>query len=136
MLVTVARYSFPYEAQIARARLQAQGIEAYVADEHTINMQWLYSDALGGVKVQVVVEDLEQARSILAEDLSCELEAGLELPDPPSPCCQGCGSPHLEPYGHKTSLFLVLLSWRIGWSAPHSLRCRDCGAVEPYLPPR
>ena len=47
MLKTIATYSFPYEAQIARARLDSEGIPAFVADEQTINMQWLYSNALG-----------------------------------------------------------------------------------------
>tara|TARA_R100001143_G_scaffold755_1_gene2242 strand:- start:4968 stop:5165 length:198 start_codon:yes stop_codon:yes gene_type:complete len=49
MLKTVATFSFPHEAHIARAKLESEGIPALVADEHTINMQWLYSNALGGV---------------------------------------------------------------------------------------
>ena len=44
MMVTIATFSFPYEAQIARAKLDSEGIPATVADEHTINMQWLYSN--------------------------------------------------------------------------------------------
>ena len=40
-LIVVARFSLPYEAQI-RASLDAAGIPAFIADEHTINMNWLY----------------------------------------------------------------------------------------------
>lgn len=36
--VVVASFSFPHDAQIARASLESAGIPATVADEHTINM--------------------------------------------------------------------------------------------------
>jgi hypothetical protein len=74
MLKTIARYSFPYEAQIARAKLDSEGIPAYIADEHTINMQWFYSDALGGVKLQVPETYAQQALELLSEDLSGDVE--------------------------------------------------------------
>ena len=48
-MITVARFSFPHEAYIAKASLEAAGIDSFIADEHTINMQWLYSNAMGGV---------------------------------------------------------------------------------------
>ncbi|GAM75767.1 hypothetical protein JCM19241_3679 [Vibrio ishigakensis] len=38
-LVVVARFSFPYEAHIAKGLLESEEIPAFVADEHTINMQ-------------------------------------------------------------------------------------------------
>jgi len=76
MLSTIASYSFPYEAQIARARLDAEGIPAFVADEQTINMQWLYSNAMGGVRLQVPEQFAAQAIEILAQDHSAELEQG------------------------------------------------------------
>lgn len=68
--VTVGHFSLPYEAHLGRARLESEGIEALVADEHTINMQWMLSDALGGVRLQVNDEDQGRARAILAEDRS------------------------------------------------------------------
>ncbi|MCL6415712.1 DUF2007 domain-containing protein [Aestuariirhabdus sp. Z084] len=134
MLVTIARYSFPYEAQIARSRLQAQGVEAYVADEHTINMQWLYSDALGGVKVQVPAVDEVRARSILAEDLSIEteFEAFDSVPLPRQ--CNHCGSTRLEPYRQgKRTAFLMFLALQFPlWPTRDAKRCRDCGEVIRY----
>jgi hypothetical protein len=39
MLLTVAYFDFPYQTQIARAQLEAEGINAWVADEFTISMQ-------------------------------------------------------------------------------------------------
>lgn len=75
MLTTIYRFSHPLEAQIARARLEAAGIPAFVADEHTINMQWLYSNALGGVRLQVPMVCREDAVALLATDESEALRA-------------------------------------------------------------
>ncbi len=70
MLITVASFSFPHEAHIAKAKLCSENIPATLADEYTIGMQWLYSDALGGVKVQVPAPFAQRAIEILAEDNS------------------------------------------------------------------
>lgn len=76
-LATIASFSFAHEAYIARAKLESEGIPVALSDEHTINMQWLYSNALGGVKVQVPTPFAEQAIEILLQDnsdlLECEL---------------------------------------------------------------
>lgn len=70
MLVTVASYWLPYEAHLARSKLEAQGIPAALADEHTIEAQWLFANALGGVKVMVHPLYADAARAILAADFS------------------------------------------------------------------
>jgi hypothetical protein len=75
MLVTIARFSFPFEAQIAKSKLEAMGIPAFVADEHTINMDWLYSNAMGGVRLQVLQEQAAAAIELLKEDNSQAVEA-------------------------------------------------------------
>ena len=72
--VVVASYSFWHEAQIAKSSLEAAGISVLLADEHTVNMQWLYSNAIGGVKLLVPPESVEQARSILETDFSADVE--------------------------------------------------------------
>lgn len=61
VLKTISTYTFPYEAQIAWAKLDSEQIPALIADEHTINMQWLYSNALGGARLQVPEEYVESA---------------------------------------------------------------------------
>jgi hypothetical protein len=75
MLTTIARFSFPFEAQIAKSKLEAMGIPAFVADEHTINMDWLYSNAMGGVRLQVLQEQADEAIALLKEDNSQAVEA-------------------------------------------------------------
>lgn len=49
-LKEVATFSFAHEAHIAKIPLEAAGIPFFITDEHTLNMQWLYSGALGRVR--------------------------------------------------------------------------------------
>jgi hypothetical protein len=65
--VTVATYWKPSEAIVARSRLEAEGIRAYLADEQLIAMDWLLANAVGGIKLQVAQHDQERAREVLAD---------------------------------------------------------------------
>jgi hypothetical protein len=71
-LVTIARYSWPYEAELAKSHLEAAGIMAFVTDEYMVNLNWFYSNAMGGLRLQVAEQDVEAAKEILAQDLSSE----------------------------------------------------------------
>ena len=72
--VTVATFDLSTEAHIAMGRLQAEGIDCHLADEHLVQTDWLYSIAVGGIKLQVAPEDAERAVQILARDDSDEVE--------------------------------------------------------------
>ena len=56
------------DASLLRARLEGSGITAYVRVENLITLDWLYSNAVGGVKVDVMDEDYEKALEILGSD--------------------------------------------------------------------
>jgi hypothetical protein len=125
-LVTVASFSFPHEAHLAVANLEAAGITAFVADEHTINMQWLYSNALGGVRVQVPAALAEEAKEVLSQDLSHLLdeEFGKEEFE-----CPKCKSTDLTPYtkGKKPALIVFLLLGFPLFFYKHGHKCQSCG---------
>lgn len=96
-LITVASFETAPDAWIFRNRLASNGINAFVADEHTVNMYWLYSNAVGGVKVQVPFTELRLVREIesLAIPLSSELEihaADSTSDEPGLDVCRSCGS--------------------------------------------
>jgi hypothetical protein len=61
----VGSYSTSYEANLVKSRLGAFGIDAILIDEHTINANWLWSNLLGGVKVQVSESEIEEARQLI-----------------------------------------------------------------------
>jgi hypothetical protein len=64
-LVTLETFSSPWEAQLARACLEAEGIEAVVADEHFFRLYGALSNTLGGVRLQVRPEHVDRAAELL-----------------------------------------------------------------------
>jgi hypothetical protein len=64
-LGVIARFSTVGEAESARSALEAAGIDCVLADDEIVAIDWLYSNAVGGVKLVVRDEDREQARNIL-----------------------------------------------------------------------
>lgn len=64
---TVATFTFPSEMHSARALLETHGIECFAKDELTAQVHNFYSQAIGGVKLQVREKDTAQARALLIE---------------------------------------------------------------------
>lgn len=92
-LVTMASYRDPIDAELAKTRLEDAGIQVVILDQNLLGINWIYSVALGGVKVQVDEADLAAARRALREDRSAELadipESHLSSADDG---CPNCGS--------------------------------------------
>lgn len=95
MLITIGRYLNPIEAHIVRGRIEAEGVQAYVQHEHHIWAKWTISLALGYVKVQVSLEDVEEASAIL-ENLQAGEYALAEEADTDPICCAKCGGTKIE----------------------------------------
>lgn len=128
-LVTLVTFSTSWEAQLARARLEAEGIEAVIADEHVAR---LYGGlgVVGGIKLQVWQPDAMRAAAVL--------EARRPLPeiylvtdeDAARSRCPGCNSDNVSferwsRLGFLSSLLLLgvpLPVPRGRWT------CRHCGA--------
>jgi len=111
MWSVVARFTTVGEAESARSALDAAGIDARVGDENMVAVDWLMSQAVGGVKVLVPEEKLEEAAEVLgsgaAEPASDQDEEGRaearptslreygplpEASDIEEPLCPRCGS--------------------------------------------
>jgi hypothetical protein len=65
-LKRVATFSKSDEAYLLRAHLEGSGISVFVRDEHTVSADWGLSNAVGGVKVEVLEEDYAAAVELLA----------------------------------------------------------------------
>lgn len=78
-LVTLRAYDNYVTAHIVKARLESEGIPCYLKDEQTIVMQWVWSNALGGIKLQVAATDKERAEALLQQT---EEEAEIEKETP------------------------------------------------------
>lgn len=61
---TVARFYKVEEAYLFRSFLESEGIAAHVFDEYTPQLHWLYTHAIGGIRVLVNEEDAQEAAEL------------------------------------------------------------------------
>jgi hypothetical protein len=115
-------YSLP-EAQVIQSLLRGSGINAFLPDEFTVQNYWLWTNAIGGIRVQVLDEDTGRAVEVLDEArVASQKEA--------AKCCPHCGATLHESYGFGLYLKIAitfLLSVPIR-SKP-AWRCTKCGII-------
>lgn len=63
--VILRRYRDLPEAVVVKSILDFDGIECFLSDENLIRMDWFWSGLLGGVKLWVRQQDIDEARSLL-----------------------------------------------------------------------
>jgi hypothetical protein len=123
---------------LARGFLESAGIPASVEDEHIVGINWLYSSAVGGVKLCVSEQFAEQASSLLASrsEESTEQAAEYRRVAGEGDACPSCQSEKVTPSSLATRVkALVLLVgpaavpvipfvlWKNEW------KCEECGHV-------
>jgi hypothetical protein len=64
-LVTVATFPDVSLAELARERLELEGIQAFVLDEQTGAVMPFMVGSIGGIRLQVAPGDAERAKEIL-----------------------------------------------------------------------
>jgi len=130
--VTVRAFSMPWQADVARTALETQGIPVSVADANTVGVNWLYSNAIGGVRVQVPEEFAKQAIEILSSQVE-SIDVPAEEEDD-TVTCPRCGK-------HKTTIVRkgrrwAFLSWLLAgfplFYPPKMYQCKDCGETWKY----
>jgi hypothetical protein len=72
-LVTIRQFRDLPEAILARGVLESAGIEAFLADDNIVRMDWFISNLVGGIKLKVRNEDLETANEVLLAPAPGEL---------------------------------------------------------------
>ncbi|MCJ2163968.1 MULTISPECIES: DUF2007 domain-containing protein [unclassified Pseudodesulfovibrio] len=65
-LTTVFASFYAWEAHLAQHALEKNGIESYIIDAGMVSANWMYANAVGGVKLRVADRDADRARAILA----------------------------------------------------------------------
>jgi hypothetical protein len=70
--VTIATFGSALEAEMARNKLDAEGIRALVMDRETSAMAWHLTQAIGGVKLLVAADDEDRAIAVLDRRTTAE----------------------------------------------------------------
>lgn len=87
----VGEFQYSSEAFIYKAKLESEGIEVFVRDNHTIDSDPFLSNAIGGVKLFVRQEDYENAMLILADISKFSMDDKGELIK-----CPKCGAEKIQ----------------------------------------
>jgi hypothetical protein len=99
--ILVESYPTTVEAKLAQAKLAEAGIHSFLENSEMVQMHWLLSTAVGGVKLFVPEEEAERAIALL-EELAQQGEENLGLTGerclschaplaPDSTTCSACG---------------------------------------------
>ena len=67
--VTVAAYVNEWQARLAQAALEAEGLETMLVGQHHASLNWLIAPALGGIRLRVRQTDAERAQEILNDNI-------------------------------------------------------------------
>jgi rubredoxin len=131
---TIATFSKPEEAHLFRTRLEAAGFPAFVQDEYFVQNNWLWSNAIGGVRVQVGDEDGDAVREFLAADTPQHSADEVDV------ICPRCGSDKTAPdeFPRRMAFLSILLircplpisrhRWHCA-ACDHVFRCPPAGNV-------
>jgi hypothetical protein len=68
-LVTIRQFRDLPEALLAKGCLESVGIECFLGDENLVRLDWFISNFIGGIKLNVKIADVENARKILDEPI-------------------------------------------------------------------
>jgi hypothetical protein len=66
-MVTVQNCPSLPEAQMLKSLLEGSGVTDFLPDEYTLQNNWMWTNAIGGVRIQVRDEDAGRAREILSQ---------------------------------------------------------------------
>ncbi len=141
-LIVLARYNDIPDAELARGELEANGIQSVIFDENTINAQWLYAQAMGGMRLMVRARDASTAAEILGLPPISAGELAQEAGETEEAKCPKCGNGDVKTgfftvYGTSflgiigILLFYILpaimISEAILAAIPWGYRCKACG---------
>lgn len=132
--VEIISFTYPHEAHLAMAFLEASGMNVIIKDEFTVQVNNFYSNAIGGVKLLVEKSKVDEANLLL-------LNGGyIEKSDPKKEQkIEVFSSEYLQicPYCHSTNVtkksmpgyILALSILLLGFPLPFLKRryyCYDC----------
>ena len=71
-LLTVATFPDSVTANLAKNRLESAGVKCALANQETVGMAWHLGNAFGGIQLQVLESDADDATAILGDNVSDE----------------------------------------------------------------
>ncbi len=135
--ITIQKFSHLHEAQLVESFLNSKDIQTQILDGQTISINWFWSNALQGVKLQVNDSDVQNALRYLNEaDESDALSKG-DLMGLTCPQCQSIDTRLLK-HKQKKGIALViayLISIPLFFLLKEHWHCNHCHHQWTYRSP-
>jgi len=110
------------DAHIVSGRLEEEGIRCWLKDENTVTVTPFFSNAVGGIKLMVTKEQLEEARQLLDQ---------FKQDKKSKPACPYCGSHDIDllPSEKPLNMLGAIGTWLVGRyaiSTENEWHCYSC----------
>ncbi|HZQ18062.1 MAG TPA: DUF2007 domain-containing protein [Terriglobales bacterium] len=129
-MVTVLQFRDLPEALLAKGMLDSAGIECFLFDENMIRMDWFISNLLGGIRLRVNRDDVEEAVMLLSDPIPQGFDIeGLGKYEQPQ--CPHCGSFDIAHHAGLDKRFALPALCVAGIPIPvvrNEWKCQSCGA--------
>lgn len=129
-VITVRTFDNYFYANLILTRLQHDGIECYLKDEHTVTIDPLLTNAVGGIKLVVKEADVDAANQLLEEYRQDYIKNAV---------CPKCSTNHfIEIAREEKGDFVarIFKKFMPGYTTPvkHIYQCSNCGYECETLP--
>jgi DNA-directed RNA polymerase subunit RPC12/RpoP len=131
MFIAVRSFDNYIPANMMLQRLEEEGIKAYLQDEHTVTIDPILTNALGGIKLMVYEEQSQRALELIESFESSYKKAA---------ACPNCGSENVQYITQQknvTNWLSAILTWMFGSYAigiKQVYHCYNCGFEFENLP--
>ena len=108
-LITIASYTYPYQAHLAADLLRNAGIPCVLRDENLVTMNLFYSNAIGGVKLVIPENNFDEATLVLSAMVKPDqqvIEHSMSESD--KTICQACNS--IDVISERRNGFLPIIT--------------------------
>ena len=126
-LVIIRKFRDLPEALLAKGSLESAGIECFLLDDNMVRLDWFISNLIGGIKLQVNLEDAKVASEVLDEPVpeGFDVEGVGSYKQPRCPKCQS-----LNIAFEELNKSVAYTSAYLGLPIPlkrRSWKCNSCG---------
>ncbi|WP_343488157.1 DUF2007 domain-containing protein [Allomuricauda sp. d1] len=118
--ITLGSFEFLADVQVIKGKLESEGIQVHLKDENTVSVEPFASNALGGIKLQVLKQDEEEARKIYDELRVYAVDESGNLVT-----CPNCKKQRSEVYYARKTLLYKLFPF----FEPKKYRCLNCNII-------